>query len=98
MPLGENFRSTPPHHRGGGAGLIGHNRRRKAKALHLARRRPSGRTALLLRDERHEAEAVLERLRRWSDAGVRGAVSRAHRMNAASRVLEDALRTAACPT
>jgi DNA helicase-2/ATP-dependent DNA helicase PcrA len=97
IKLGENFRSTAPilavaDH------LIKKNVRRKDKELFT--RKPGGAKVevTLCRDEQHEAKLILDwfKARRseglhWRDMAV------LYRTNALSRVMEDALRSAAVP-
>ena len=97
VSLGRNFRSTG-HIVGAAAGLISHNRRRRHKDLHTDL--GDGDRVLVnhCRDERHEAELLAERLREASDDGwdYRD-MAVLYRVNALSRVLEDALRGAGIP-
>jgi DNA helicase-2/ATP-dependent DNA helicase PcrA len=97
IPLGRNFRSTG-HIVSAAAGLIRHNKRRRHKDLSTelgAGERPQG---IVCRDEQHEAALVADFLRRqqargmpWKEMAV------LYRINALSRVLEDALRQARVP-
>jgi DNA helicase-2/ATP-dependent DNA helicase PcrA len=98
VPLGQNFRSTG-HIVAASAGLIAHNRRRKPKRLHTELdegRRP---TVVICRNEHHEAALVADFLRRqfeeeevpWREMAV------LYRLNALSRVLEEAFRQARIP-
>jgi DNA helicase-2/ATP-dependent DNA helicase PcrA len=103
IPLGENFRSTAPI-LGAADTLIRRNRLRKHKDLFTSR--PGGdRVAVTLcRDERHEAELVVDWFRRlaaegdgeresvpWRDMAV------FYRTNALSRTIEDELRRQSIP-
>ena len=98
VPLGQNFRSTG-HIIAAAAGLIENNRRRKPKRLFTelpAGERP---TAVICRDEHHEASLVADFLQReadvhdlpWKEMAV------LYRINALSRVLEEAFRSAQIP-
>lgn len=98
VTLGDNFRSTPPILKAADA-LIRNNKQRKAKNLVPARddegERPE---AVLCRDEHHEADHVVD----WLKANAERAVpwremAVMYRMNALSRVIEDALRNAHIP-
>jgi DNA helicase-2/ATP-dependent DNA helicase PcrA len=101
IALGENFRSTAPI-LGAADGLIRHNKKRKHKDLFTSREGGERVTAVLCRDERHEAQLVADWLRRhaqneegegcaWREMAV------FYRTNALSRVMEDALREAGIP-
>lgn len=101
ITLGENFRSTAPILASADA-LIRHNRRRKHKDLFTSREGGEPLTAVICRDERHEASLVADWLRshgqdedgegsRWRDMAV------FYRTNALSRVMEDALRESGIP-
>jgi DNA helicase-2/ATP-dependent DNA helicase PcrA len=98
VPLGRNFRSTA-HIVDAAAGLIAHNRRRKPKELSTelgAGERPR---IILCPDEHHEAREIVEvlvRLHRdeevpWKEMAV------LYRINALSRVLEEAFRDGGVP-
>ena len=97
VSLGRNFRSTG-HIVGAAAGLIANNRRRKHKDLHTDLGDGERVVIQHCRDERHEAEVLAERLRAASDEGwdYRN-MAVLYRVNALSRVLEDALRSAGIP-
>jgi DNA helicase-2/ATP-dependent DNA helicase PcrA len=98
VPLGRNFRSTG-HIVKAAADLIGHNRRRKHKALHTELGPGERPTINVCRDEHHEARLVADELRKrfdeestpWRQMVV------LYRINALSRVLEEALRDARIP-
>jgi DNA helicase-2/ATP-dependent DNA helicase PcrA len=98
VPLGQNFRSTG-HIVNAAAGLISNNRRRKHKRLFTDLDDGIRPVAMICRDERHEAAQVVELLRNehersgvpWKEMAV------LYRINALSRVLEEAFRTAQIP-
>jgi len=98
IALGQNFRSTAPILAAADA-LIRHNTRRKHKDLFTTRTGGEPVRALVCRDERHEAERVVAFFREsveqdglaWKDMAV------LYRVNALSRVMEDALRVAGVP-
>ncbi len=98
VPLGRNFRSTG-HIVGAAASLIAGNRRRKSTRLYTELENGERPTALVCRDEHHEAEMVAQLLRRefderavpWKEMAV------LYRTNALSRVLEEAMRRAQVP-
>ncbi len=97
VALGENFRSTG-HIVAAAASLIDHNGRRKPKRLFtsLGEGEPVG--IISSRNERHEAQVVLDHVRTWSEADVPyREMAVLYRMNALSRVIEDALRDAGVP-
>ncbi len=93
ITLGENFRSTAPILAAADA-LIRHNVRRKHKDLFTSRPGGEAPTAVLCRDEHHEANLVADWFRAlregsglaWRDMAV------FYRTNALSRVIEDSLR------
>jgi DNA helicase-2/ATP-dependent DNA helicase PcrA len=98
IPLGQNFRSTG-HIVAVADHLIRNNRRRKHKPLHTELE--DGDKPLVMRclDEHHEAALVVQELRgrhvddgiAWKDMAI------LYRMNALSRVLEEAFRDAQVP-
>jgi DNA helicase-2/ATP-dependent DNA helicase PcrA len=95
--LEENFRSTPKI-LGAASSLIEHNLRRKHKALWT--RNPEGPDVAVwpCEDEHDEAERVAEEIARHiADGGRAGDVAIFYRINALTRVLEDALRRAKIP-
>ena len=98
VPLGQNFRSTG-HIVETAAGLIRHNRRRKHKRLHTDLGEGERPAVVVCRDEQHEASLVADFLRCEFDE--RGVVWKEmavlYRINALSRVLEEALRQAEIP-
>ena len=99
ITLGQNFRSTAPILAAADT-LIRHNTRRKHKDLFTTRTGGDPVEALVCRDERHEAERVVGWLRAnagehdlaWKDMAV------LYRVNALSRVMEDALRATGVPS
>jgi len=97
VPLGENFRSTG-HIVATASALIRHNRHRRHKDLTTPL--GDGRRPQVLRciDEQHEASELARRLRTAEAEGVpwRG-MAVLYRMNALSRVVEDALRREGIP-
>ncbi|MBX3354459.1 MAG: UvrD-helicase domain-containing protein [Phycisphaeraceae bacterium] len=97
IPLGENFRSTG-YIVDAASSLIRHNTRRRHKVLSTSL--GPGRRPLIIGcfDEHHEAQELVGRLREaersgmaWRDMAV------LYRMNALSRVVEDALRRDGVP-
>ncbi len=98
IPLGENFRSTG-HIVGAAAGLISHNRRRKHKELSTALGDGLPLAVLKANDEHEEADRVAAFLEARSQEGVPWrSMAVLYRMNALSRVIEDALRRKMIPT
>ncbi len=98
VPLGRNFRSTG-HIVGAAASLIAGNRRRKAKRLYTELEDGDRPTAVICRDEHHEAEMVAQFLRREFDERALAWREMAilYRVNALSRVLEESMRRAQIP-
>ncbi len=97
IPLGENFRSTR-HIVSASAGLIAHNRRRKHKDLTTSLDDGAPVRLLKANDEYEEADRVAEFLEERSRAGVPWrSMAVLYRMNALSRVVEDALRRRMIP-
>ena len=98
VALGQNFRSTG-HIVDTAAGLIQNNRRRKHKRLHTELEDGAKPTVVMCRNEQHEAALVTEYLQRlrddddlpWKEMAV------LYRINALSRVLEEALLAAQIP-
>ena len=98
VALGQNFRSTG-HIVDTAAGLIQNNRRRKHKRLHTELEDGAKPTVVMCRNEQHEAALVAEYLQRlrddddlpWKEMAV------LYRINALSRVLEEALLAAQIP-
>ena len=98
IPLGENFRSTG-HIVAASAGLISHNRRRKHKELSTSL--DDGLPVRLLKanDEHEEADRVADMLADRAQSGVPWrSMAVLYRMNALSRVIEDALRRRNIPS
>jgi DNA helicase-2/ATP-dependent DNA helicase PcrA len=106
IKLGENFRSTAPILKVADT-LIRNNKRRKHKDLFTSREGGEKAEAVLTRDEHHEATLVVDWLKvrheeRESGGGEEGGVSWRdmaifYRTNSLSRVMEEALRSAAVP-
>ena len=98
VPLGQNFRSTG-HLVAAADGLIRHNRLRKHKDLYTELDDGERPTVMVCRDEHHEASMVADFLKTaaagtglpWKEMAV------LYRINALSRVLEEALRNAGIP-
>jgi DNA helicase-2/ATP-dependent DNA helicase PcrA len=98
IPLGENFRSTS-HIVAASAGLITHNRRRKHKELSTGLGEGLPVRILKANDEHEEADRVADMLAERAAAGVPWrAMAVLYRMNALSRVVEDALRRRGIPS
>ena len=98
IPLGENFRSTG-HIVAAAAGLIGHNRRRKHKELTTSLDDGLPVRVLKANDEHEEADRVAEFLEERARDGVPWrSMAVLYRMNALSRVVEDALRRRMVPS
>ncbi len=98
ITLAENFRSTEPILRAADA-LIRRNTQRKPKTL-IPARDEKGVTPMVVvcREEHHEAALVLDWLRQAGEDGVPWReMAVMYRMNALSRVMEDALRNAHLP-
>lgn len=97
VALGENFRSTE-HIVAAADSLIRHNKRRKAKPLYTAQ--GSGEQVRVLRtpDEHSEADEVAKAIVSSNAAGTPWReMAVLYRMNALSRVVEDALRRRQVP-
>jgi len=107
ITLGENFRSTAPILKVADT-LIRNNKRRKHKDLFTSKAGGEKVEAVLTRDERHEADIVVD----WLKARHEGVTSRGekgdkpvawrdmaifYRTNSLSRVMEEALRAAGVP-
>lgn len=98
VPLGQNFRSTG-HIVAAAAGLIEHNKRRKSKRLYTEQAEGATPHVATCIDERHEANIIARQMRQrhddeniaWKEMAV------LYRINALSRVLEDAMREARVP-
>jgi DNA helicase-2/ATP-dependent DNA helicase PcrA len=98
IPLGENFRSTG-HIVAASAGLITHNRRRKHKQLSTSLGDGLPVRMLKANDEHEEADKVADMLSERAQEGVPWrAMAVLYRMNALSRVIEDALRRRNIPS
>jgi DNA helicase-2/ATP-dependent DNA helicase PcrA len=98
IPLGENFRSTS-HIVSAAAGLIGHNRRRKHKELTTSLGEGVPVRLLKANDEYEEADRIADFFEERSRAGVPWrSMAVLYRMNALSRVIEDALRRRMIPS
>jgi len=98
VPLGENFRSTA-HIVAAAAGLISNNRRRKHKDLTTGLGDGLPVRILKANDEHEEADKVAEFLEERSREGVPWrSMAVLYRMNALSRVVEDALRRRMIPS
>lgn len=96
--LGENFRSTAPI-LGAADTLIKRNATRKDKPLFTSTKTDGEPVRVTLcRDEHHEANLVADFVTRHHEEGVAYKdMAVFYRTNALSRVLEDAMRTAAVP-
>ncbi len=99
ITLGENFRSTARDPGGGGHAHPGQQAAEAQGPVHQPRRAASPSEAVLCRDERHEAQRVVEWMQAakdeaglsWKDMAV------FYRTNSLSRVMEDAFRGAERP-
>ncbi|MCA9291035.1 MAG: UvrD-helicase domain-containing protein [Phycisphaerales bacterium] len=98
IALGQNFRSTA-HILELAAALIKHNRQRKDKPLYSELGDGETPEYVICRDEQHEAMLVADHLRRRHDeSGVPWRnMAVLYRINALSRVLEEAFRRAQIP-
>ena len=97
VALGENFRSTG-HVVAAADGLIRHNRRRRAKPLYTSRGEGDRVRVLRAGDEHSEADEVAKALVAANAAGTPWReIAVLYRMNALSRVMEDALRKRQVP-
>lgn len=98
IPLGENFRSTA-HIVAASAGLISNNRQRKHKELTTGLGDGLPVRLLKANDEHEEADKVAEMLAERAQDGVPWrSMAVLYRMNALSRVIEDALRRRNIPS
>ena len=98
IPLGENFRSTG-HIVAASAGLIAHNRKRKFKELTTGLGDGMPVRLLKVNDEHEEADKVAEFFAERAQDGVPWrSMAVLYRMNALSRVIEDALRRKLIPS
>ncbi len=97
IPLGQNFRSTGFIVSSADA-LIRNNRFRRDKRLHTELGEGEKPIVLTAADEHDEARAVVERMKAHYEAGVPWKdMAVLYRMNALSRVMEEALRAAQVP-
>lgn len=98
IPLGRNFRSTA-HILAAADSLIKNNKRRKLRTLSTDLGEGEKPTVMIAVDEHHEAEVIVREFQQlnrekniaWKDMAI------LYRMNALSRVLEDAFRSAGIP-
>lgn len=98
IALGQNFRSTG-HIVAAADGLIRHNMHRKHKPLHTELEDGEKPTIIVCRDEQHEAQLLIDAFRHrhdehdiaWKGMAV------LYRINALSRVLEEAFRDTQIP-
>ncbi len=98
IPLGENFRSTA-HIVRAAAGLISHNVRRKHKELSTALGAGIPVAIFKCNDEHEEADRVAAFLQARAQEGIPWrSMAVLYRMNALSRVMEDALRRKSIPS
>ncbi|CAG1004823.1 ATP-dependent DNA helicase PcrA [Phycisphaerales bacterium] len=97
ITLGENFRSTAPILALADT-LIRHNKRRKHKPLFTSRTGGDKPQAVLCREEGHEGLLVADWLKARHEHGVAWRdMAIFYRTNALSRVMEEAMRSAAIP-
>jgi DNA helicase II / ATP-dependent DNA helicase PcrA len=109
IPLGQNFRSTS-HIVESAAALIQHNKKRKHKRLFTELGDGEKPTVVMCFDEHHEARLIVDEFRRRHDEGSDPAAAGGesggaawkdmavlYRINALSRVLEEAFRNAGIP-
>ncbi len=97
VPLGQNFRSTG-HIVNTSALLIEHNVQRKEKKLFTELNEGNMPSMLSLEGEHEEAEAIVREVVRLRDEGVLlKEMAVLYRVNALSRVLEDAFRSEGVP-
>jgi DNA helicase II / ATP-dependent DNA helicase PcrA len=97
IPLGQNFRSSA-NIVAVAAGLIQHNRRRKHKRLYTELDEGEKPAVVICRDEHHEAALAVDEFRRRREQGISWKdMAVLYRMNALSRVMEDAMRRAQIP-
>jgi DNA helicase II / ATP-dependent DNA helicase PcrA len=107
VPLGQNFRSTG-HIVAAADALIRRNRSRRHKDLYTELEEGEKPTVVMCRDEHHEAELIVDDLVRRregpatsGDGGAGGVAWKdmavLYRINALSRVLEEAFRNAQVP-
>jgi len=97
IPLGQNFRSTG-HIVSIADHLIRHNRQRKHKTLFTEQEEGERARVVRCGDEHHEASLVVDELRRGRDEGLAWKdMAVFYRVNALSRVMEEALRRESIP-
>jgi DNA helicase-2/ATP-dependent DNA helicase PcrA len=97
VPLGRNFRSTG-HIVNTSALLIEHNKQRKEKKLYTELDDGNMPTVLSLEGEHEEAEAIVREVVKLREEGVLlKEMAVLYRVNALSRVLEDAFRSEGVP-
>jgi len=97
VPLGRNFRSTG-HIVNTSALLIEHNKQRKEKKLYTELDDGNMPTVLSLEGEHEEAEAIVSEVVKLREEGVLlKEMAVLYRVNALSRVLEDAFRSEGVP-
>ncbi len=97
IALGQNWRSTPQILQAAD-GLIRHNKQRRHKDLFTDNPDGDVLRAVQTVDEEHEAEQVIDFLRKHHEAGVSWSqMAVFYRINALSRVVEDALLRSSIP-
>lgn len=97
IALGQNFRSTG-HIVAAASKLIQHNRWRKHKDLHTDLGEGAKPQVVTCADEHHEASLVVDELRSRNQQGIDWReMAVLYRINALSRVMEDAMRDAGIP-
>ena len=97
IPLGQNFRSTQ-HIVNTAASLIGHNKNRKEKQIYSELDEGEKPIVKTLMDEYEEAEAIVSETMELIKQGVpHKEMAVLYRVNALSRVLEDAFRRNGVP-
>ncbi|MEM7227833.1 MAG: UvrD-helicase domain-containing protein [Planctomycetota bacterium] len=98
VPLGQNFRSTG-HIVSAAAALIERNRARKAKRLYTELEEGELPRVITCQDERHEASLIADQFQQLHESLQipYGEMAVLYRINALSRVLEDAFRTRHMP-
>ncbi len=97
IQLGQNYRSTPEILKAADT-LIKHNKKRKDKALYTENDGGEKIRVIQTGDEEHEAEQVVEYLRKYYDAGIPWSqMAVFYRINALSRTVEDILMRSSIP-
>ncbi len=97
IPLGQNFRSTQ-HIVDAAASLISHNKNRKEKRIYSELEVGERPVVKTLMDEYEEAETIVSEATKLIGKGVpQKEMAVLYRVNALSRVLEDAFRRAGVP-